>query len=441
MELHAMDRFTGPSVARFTGEQAMAALSDVLHVKPRDRNLLVYVHIPFCSSKCTFCDWVTDVPAAQLRELGDVQLRYAQALSEQMRYWGANVVRPFYRPSAVYWGGGTPSRLHEAAIETICESLNRHVLPATVDEYTIECSPETATPSKLAIFYAHGARRLSLGVQSFDDGELKSSGRAHRVPEVYQALNAAARVGFGNINIDLIVGLPGQTAQMLLHSVEMAVSCGVQHLSLYVYRAMQGTGLASRIQSGRKNIDDAQQILLNYEAARRLLSSHGFIEYSIGYFSRGPQLTCKADMYYYELEGDYIGFGAGAYSILANHYLQNHSSGRQRFIDDPTGSDVLERFSIDSLGRQFGSLSPTIGTPMGVSFSRFESLYGIAFDSVRDSPSVTSFLAFYEDCGAEFVFDADRLYVSEQTRTRAFVNATVRLAELLNQGRAARAVN
>lgn len=411
------------------GEQVVATLERNLSKRPSPSKMLAYVHIPFCTSKCTFCDWVKQIPSSELQGSDGVHVAYANAIARQMQFYGEALLGTHYDTRLVYWGGGTPTKLCEQGLEIICQALQEHVLKgAAPEEYSVECSPETATESKLRILRSHGATRLSMGVQSFDDAELKFAGRAHRVPQVLAALENARRAGFSNINIDLIAGLPGQELATLMKSVEMAVACELPHISIYHYRATAGTAMVRQVRNSGKQMPRANHVMTIYEAARGYLFSKGYIEYCIGYFCRGEGLQCKCDLYYYELEGDYFGYGSGAYSILGGHYLYNVSNNMQRFVEDPTAFDIMTPVTSKSLARQFGALSPTISTPLGMTYERFERLYGLPFATVKEEPVVKSFIEYYESCGAEFVMDHERLYVTAETRTLALVNATSQIA-------------
>lgn len=401
---------------------------------PAGRPLLLYVHVPFCSTKCVFCDWVREIPASRLRAGGDVRGRYVDALVAQIRHHGRHLVEAGYSPRLIYWGGGTPTRLSVDEIAAIGRALQETVGLDGIEEYTIECSPETVTTEKLRTLAAHGATRLSIGVQSFDDEELRRGGRAHSAEQIRASVACAKAAGFRDFNLDVIAGFPGQTTATLIDSVRRTIDLDPSHVTVYVYRATAGTAMAEQVRQGRRAAGDYQVMLASYHAARKSLQASGYHEYAIGYFTRDAKRPCRADQYYFSIEGDYFGFGAGAHSIVAHHFFENLAAEQDVFLADPCGFAGCERFSLTDFTRLFASLRQTLWIPDGIIFDRFERLYGVPFQTVAAHPHLQAFMRYYELCGAKFERTATRWRVTEDTMVPAYIRA-LSLYGTQNEGR------
>ncbi|MCX2951560.1 coproporphyrinogen-III oxidase family protein [Lentzea sp. NEAU-D7] len=299
--------------------------------------LLIYVNVPFCNSKCHFCDWVTEVPLADLRLTPETSLRqrYIKALVEQIETHAPTLNSRGYRPRIMYWGGGTASILTLAEIEAVTGALHRRFDLGDLVEATIEGSPESMDPEKLRLFRAAGFNRISIGVQSFDDTRLRRIGRVHNAEQAERAVLAAAESGFENINIDLIVGFPGQEVDEVERMIRHAVTLPVNHFSVYPYRPTNGTVMRKQVRRGTSEIDVDEQ-LRSYVHARDLLARHGFDEYATAYFG-APR--CESDEVYYKLTMDWIGFGSGANSLIGGRFLLNERGALHRFSAAPQRFD------------------------------------------------------------------------------------------------------
>jgi len=399
-----------------------------------DRSLLLYVHIPYCTTKCLFCDWVKDIPAPRLRAGGSARGRYVEALARQIRHHGPRIVESGYAPRLIYWGGGTPTRLDAEEIAALAGALRETFDLKAVEEFTVECSPETVTSEKLRTMAVEGVTRLSIGAQSFDDDELRRAGRAHSAAGIRDAVACAYAAGFDDVNIDLIAAFPGQTLESLTATVRQALALEPNHVTVYVYRATEGTAMAEQVRKGHREANDYGLMLESYSAARELLQANDYHEYAIGYFARNTSRPCRADQYYFSIEGDYFGFGGGAHSIFGRHYFENEGGQQDTFVNDPLGFSCCERFSERNLQRLFTSVTQTLWIPDGLSFERFERLYGLPFDAVAAHPQVRSFMGYYEMCGAKFERTETHLRVTPDTVAPAYIRA-LSLYGTQNEGR------
>jgi len=282
----------------------------------------LYIHIPFCISKCYYCDFysLTDVP-----ELMD---RYVDALfSEAISYKGMGF-------ATLYIGGGTPSLLGSARLERLITGLSNRFDLEDLLEATIEVNPESAGRDFLSNAYGLGIRRLSIGAQSLNEEELKKAGRAHDRRQVLDAVDSAVKSGFQNISADVMIGLPGQTIQSLSETLNILVGAGINHISAYCLSIEEGT-VFSRFPPPDLPGEDDQACL--FESAVDLLQTHGFIHYEISNFAL-TGYECKHNLNYWR-GGEYIGLGPAAASHSRGKRFRNAAS-LERYLDDQ--SSIVE---------------------------------------------------------------------------------------------------
>ncbi|WP_041313814.1 radical SAM family heme chaperone HemW [Heliomicrobium modesticaldum] len=274
----------------------------------------VYIHVPFCRSKCAYCDFYSHPAGSEFR------MAYANAVIGQMEreadQWRHRLPSG---PATVFFGGGTPTLLPADAGVRILETLRRCYgwddlgkrsgIPM---EITIEANPGTVDERELAIWAEAGCNRLSLGVQAFQPRLLTFLGRCQRLNDVTEALAAARKAGIDNISLDLIYGIPGQTLEDWRLSLKLALSLSPAHLSLYNLKTEQGTRLAEWMMRGLAEpcVEDLEVEM--YEEAQQTLQSAGFLQYELSNFAQ-PGWECRHNLNYWR-RGDYLGFGSGAVS-------------------------------------------------------------------------------------------------------------------------------
>jgi coproporphyrinogen III oxidase-like Fe-S oxidoreductase len=381
------------------------------------KDLLLYVHVPFCSSKCNFCDWVADIPVKQLRAGRGVRSSYADAVREQILRHGPHLSAMGYTPRLIYWGGGTPSKLDPEQIIAIGNAIEAAFPMESVEEYTVEASPETITRDKLEALRSVGVNRISFGVQAFDDQVLRGLGRAHSADKALDAIAMTRAAGFTNINIDLISGTPDQPPGIFERSVRLAIDNELAHVTLYAYRSDPRTVAARQVvHKHRHLVEHAEEL---FQSGAELLKQSGYVEGSVGYFARKPEFLAKADVYYFALKGDYMGFGAGATSVVVNHVLKNHGVDLKPFIADPTSFDVVEKIRPDAIQELTQSLLAAFLTPDGINFDDFENCMGFPFSAIRNHPVIRANLKSLERCGAKFIETEHAIRISDETRSRA----------------------
>jgi putative oxygen-independent coproporphyrinogen III oxidase len=302
----------------------------------RQRELMLYIHVPFCPSKCHFCGWVQGIPKRELLLRPDHGLRqnYIHALCREIRERAVQLSGAQYIPNIVYWGGGTGTSLTETEIETVHAALADSFALSSVIEATIEGSPDTISPSKLALIHNLGYQRVSFGIQSFDDRRLRHIGRVHSPDDARKAVEWAAAIGFKDINIDLMCGFPNESINEVDRTVREAVRLPVTHISFYPYRPTQDSVMRNQLARG-SGLLDANYQKAAYALGRCLIEEAGFPEYAMSYFGS----VSLNDLAIFRVQQDWLGFGSGAHSLIGGT-CHIHKRGRLgAYIDDPMAWD------------------------------------------------------------------------------------------------------
>jgi len=288
--------------------------------------IALYLHVPFCATRCHYCDFNTYAGLETLFE------PYVTALCQEIRSAGAARGRP--AASTIFIGGGTPTVLPADLLVQALAACREAFDVAADAEITCEANPGPPAASKtgavdqprFALLRRMGVNRLSLGVQSFDDDELRWLGRIHTSSEATRAFTAARAAGFANLNLDLIFGLPGQPPTTWRRTLAHAVSLQGEHLSLYGLTLEEGAPLTDRVRRGLTPAPDDDLAADLYLFAADFLATHGYVQYEISNWARPVQTTsatpnspasdrrCRHNLTYWRRE-PYLGFGAGAHSF------------------------------------------------------------------------------------------------------------------------------
>jgi len=268
----------------------------------------IYMQVPFCQTKCTYCNFHTGVVARSLyRPYVDAVCR---EIDESPALRGVTV-------DTIYLGGGTPSLLEPADLGRLMGAV-RGNYSCALEEVTLEADPETITAAKAAAWLDVGINRISMGVQSFNDQELRAAGRMHRRQDVYHAVEFLRAAGFRNISMDLIAGLPHQTRTSWERSVGELIAMRPQHVSIYLLEVDEGSRLGKELLAGGKKygadeVPSDDEMADFYESACARLEEEGFQHYEISNWGL-PGRASKHNLKYWRRE-PYIGFGAGAHSF------------------------------------------------------------------------------------------------------------------------------
>lgn len=265
----------------------------------------LYIHLPFCKSKCQYCDFNSYALCD-----GALQFSYIAALEREIRFAGEKYGGA--RIDSVYIGGGTPSVLDEKRIAGICRTLSQSFDLDSVKEFSIEANPESLTEDKLSAYREAGIDRISIGVQSLDDRNLRSMGRLHDSATALEKL-ALANKYFSNVSADLIIGLPYDACASVRAEI-CSVAPYLKHISVYQLTLEDGTPLKKRVQEGRIWLPDDDEVADMQDAAVNVLQQLGFARYEVSNFAR-EGFHSRHNMGYWTGE-EYIGLGAGSHSFV-----------------------------------------------------------------------------------------------------------------------------
>ena len=298
----------------------------------------VYIHIPFCKSRCSYCDFATDV----YRDSGAVE-RYVATLCFEISNFKSEISDPI---DTIYLGGGTPSLLAPEQVERILKFAGETFDIAMNAEVTMEMNPATVTAKTLAAYRELGVNRASFGVQTFNDQDLKLLARGHDADDARTTFQLLRAAGFANVSFDLIAGLPGQTMAGWKANLVEAISLSPEHISLYLLEIHEGTPLAEQVRSGRRQAIDDELAAEMYEVMLDRLAAAGYEQYEISNFSR-PDFQSRHNTKYWRLDPVY-GFGVSAHSFNGiERYANERDTARYVDMIEATGSAEVSREVID----------------------------------------------------------------------------------------------
>ncbi|MFC1943882.1 radical SAM family heme chaperone HemW [Chloroflexota bacterium] len=276
-------------------------------------NLALYVHIPFCRRKCGYCSFAS-------YESNGVHIQpYLQALKSEITRRATNE-----RLGSIYIGGGTPSLLTVAQFADLLAAIGRSFSLDETVEITVEVNPGTIDGAYLSALRGLGVNRLSLGVQSLDNGELRLLGRIHTAEDAIDSARCARAAGFTNVNFDLIYGMPGQSLLEWQNTLDEALVLAPEHLSLYSLTLEDETPMWKAVQDGSLPGIDADLAAEQYETAEDMLAEGGYRHYEISNWAK-PGMECSHNMIYWQ-NRPYMGVGLAAHSWLENRRLANTGS-------------------------------------------------------------------------------------------------------------------
>ena len=268
--------------------------------------LALYIHVPFCETKCSYCNFNTYERIERLIP------GYLEAVKREAAYWGAALERP--ATGSIFFGGGTPSWLPPVELGGVLDVVRRAFRVEEDAEITAEVNPGDAAARSLAVWREAGINRLSFGVQSLRDDELTLLTRRHSAREAVDAVARAREAGFDNVSVDLIYGLPRQTVAQWEESLEGAAALGMEHLSLYALGVEEGTPLHRDVEAGRVPAPDPDLAAEMYELAERRLAQAGYEHYEISNWAK-PGRESRHNLVYWEND-PFVGLGPGAHSYL-----------------------------------------------------------------------------------------------------------------------------
>ena len=307
------------------------------------RELELYIHIPFCVKKCAYCDFLSGPASDQQIE------EYVQALIEEIRYY--KEVAKNYEVSTVFWGGGTPSLLTGEQMKMLMEALGQTFFIRQNAEITMEANPGTVTVEKLRAYQKAGINRISFGLQSVDNEELKMLGRIHTYEEFLESYDAARKAGFQNINVDLISAIPKQTVSSWEQTLQTIISLQPEHISAYSLIVEEGTPFAKLYGEGcelEHLLPSEEEERRMYERTEELLQEAGYHRYEISNYAK-EGYECQHNLGYWERK-EYLGLGLGASSLIEETRFHN-TDVMEEYLRDAS-NPILLRKEQEKLDRQ-----------------------------------------------------------------------------------------
>lgn len=283
-----------------------------------NKPLAVYVHIPFCRRKCTYCDFLSTGGASRVPDA------YVKAVLTEWSAWAAQLGQESYELASIYLGGGTPSLLEPDHVARLVAAIREVVSTASDCEVTLEGNPDSLTSGKLRGFVDAGINRLSIGVQSFNDQALHVLGRLHDAHGAERAVLEARQAGIRNLSLDLMYGLPGFEPGDEISSLRHAIELEADHISWYNLTLAAGTPLAGSVAEGRLAMPDDDIVLTTMREGWAMLEDSGYQHYEISNFAL-PGFASRHNLAYW-LSTDYVGLGLGASGYVGGRRWTNVDS-------------------------------------------------------------------------------------------------------------------
>ncbi|MFC5067587.1 radical SAM family heme chaperone HemW [Flaviflagellibacter deserti] len=338
----------------------------------------VYVHWPFCAAKCPYCDFNSHVRHQPVDEA-----RFASAFAREIDYFGALTPRRTVR--SIFLGGGTPSLMKPETVASILDAIARTWPMEANAEITLEANPSSVEAGRFAGYRAAGVNRVSLGVQSFDDGELKRLGRLHNAAEAFEAIRIAQST-FDRSSFDLIYARPGQTPEMWRDELTAALSRAGEHLSLYQLTIEEGTPYQALYDAGKLKMPDEDTARALWDVTQETCAMAGMPAYEISNHAR-PGAESRHNLLYWR-SGEWAGIGPGAHSRI------DMMDGRHAFSTElqpehwaarveQSGNGVIVDETLDPVEVSDEYLLMGLRLSEGIDIERFEKIAGYRLDPAR----------------------------------------------------------
>lgn len=329
----------------------------------------IYVHIPFCHSRCSYCDFATSLYQSTLAE------QYVRAVAKEILSFQTTDTREV---DTIYFGGGTPSLLSPAQLARILEAIRScfGIKPETDLEVTMEMNPGTVTLEILQEFRRLGVNRASFGAQTFDDRELARLGRSHTAEETRQTFRSLRDAGFTNVSFDLIAGLPGQTISQWNRNLDEALALRPEHLSFYLLEVHEGTPLADQIRRGLQPSTDDDLAAQMYELMLERACAAGYQHYEISNLCL-PAFEARHNSKYWTGE-PYFGFGCSAHSFDGKfrRWSNERDGARYTALVELGDSAIVESTQLSKAELRAEAVFLGMRMMHGVSLQKYQQLFG-----------------------------------------------------------------
>ena len=327
-----------------------------------------YVHIPFCTQICYYCDFskvfIKNQPVDS----------YLEHLLEEFRSYDIQKLR------TLYIGGGTPTALSASQLEVLLKGLTKNLDLSVLEELTIEANPGDLDADKIAVLKNSAVNRVSLGVQTFDDKMLKKIGRSHLEKDIYENIDRLKLAGFDNISIDLIYALPGQTMEQVKENVAKAIGLDIPHMSLYSLILENHTVFMNRMRRGKLPLPKEELEAEMFEYIIAELERVGFEHYEISNFSK-PGFESRHNLMYWD-NAEYYGIGAGASGYVNGVRYKNHGPIRHYLSAVEEGNARITEEHLSQKEQIEEEMFLGLRKKSGVSMARFEEKFGRSFDGL-----------------------------------------------------------
>ncbi|WP_131200294.1 radical SAM family heme chaperone HemW [Streptococcus oralis] len=327
-----------------------------------------YVHIPFCTQICYYCDFskvfIKNQPVDS----------YLEHLLEEFRSYDIQKLR------TLYIGGGTPTALSAPQLEVLLDGLTKNLDLSVLEELTIEANPGDLDADKIVVLKQSSVNRVSLGVQTFDDKMLKKIGRSHLEKDIYENIDRLKLAGFDNISIDLIYALPGQTMAQVKDNVAKAISLDIPHMSLYSLILENHTVFMNRMRRGKLPLPKEELEAEMFEYIIAELERAGFEHYEISNFSK-PSFESRHNLMYWD-NAEYYGIGAGASGYVDGVRYKNHGPIRHYLNAVEAGNARITEEHLSQREQMEEEMFLGLRKKSGVSMTRFEEKFGRSFDGL-----------------------------------------------------------
>ena len=326
----------------------------------------IYVHIPFCKSRCVYCGFYSTTHA-------ELCQRYTKALLHEMELRrSVEASLSHYNTDTVYLGGGTPSVLDLSDMELIFHKINA-VFPGNMREVTVEMNPDDVTPQYVSALKSFGVNRISMGVQSFNDNRLRFLRRRHSASQAIKAYNIIRQAGIGNISIDLMFGFPKENIGDWQNDIKTALSLDPNHISAYCLMYEEGTPLHKMLEAGKvKQIDEETYVAMYTELIDQL-TSHGYEHYEISNFAKHGYRSIHNSSYWHDVP--YLGFGASAHSYNGKRRLWNIANLQEYIMSVEQGVLPAEYEDIDADTHYNDLVTTALRTCEGIDLSMLPNEY------------------------------------------------------------------
>ena len=327
----------------------------------------LYIHIPFCRSRCSYCDFATGIYQ------GDLAARYVSAVVDEI----VSSPDAGARVDTIYFGGGTPSLLTSAQLDQLLSVLHRQFDVDSESEITLELNPGTVSRDQLRAFRELGVNRASFGAQTFDDAELAKLGRSHTSTETLKTFDELRATGFDNVSFDLIAGLPGQTLVGWQRNIEQSLALQPEHLSFYLLEVHAGTPLADHIRRGLQPVPDEDLAAMMYEWMLERAAGAGYEHYEISNLSK-PGFSSRHNTKYWTCE-PYFGFGCSAHSFDGCSRRWSNQRDVLRYVEciEQHRSPVVEEHKLSDTDLRAEKLFLGMRMMRGVDLREYNELFGV----------------------------------------------------------------